>query len=126
MKYKCTDCKYWILEDKGYSNYTTLEASKRLVAAGIVLETDHYWTGISPTSWTITHNKDNGSWESIPAPSMSELWRKLPKREKDIMNCILVMNDWNIKRTDIALLCIEICRDPDKLADLLIWVKGRR
>ena len=65
-------------------NYASLEASKRLVDNGIVLETERYWL------------KENSGWRlwlhseglqdhylkygdlCVPAPSMAEVWKELP------------------------------------------------
>ena len=58
-------------------NYATLPACQRLQAAGIVLETDCFWTLFFPGEWrldSVNYGKD-----SIPAPSMAEVWRDLPE-----------------------------------------------
>jgi len=59
-------------------NYASLEASKRLVDAGIVLETDFAWQK-EDDGFSIGLRFFNGCWEKdIPAPSMAEVWRELP------------------------------------------------
>ena len=64
-------------------NYATLEASKRLVDAGIVLETEkvHFQIG---DVWFLRDRMCAGSnlipsKICIPAPSMAEVWRELPE-----------------------------------------------
>ena len=65
-------------------NYASLEASKRLVEAGIVLETDFVWFRSKHQEWIIIRTDiaaafmDTVGAESIPALSMSEVWRELP------------------------------------------------
>lgn len=68
-------------------NYASLEASKRLVEAGIVLETDAVWV-----KW-YSDNYPHGEYrlvykalvqieefnEQYPAPSLAEVWRELPE-----------------------------------------------
>jgi hypothetical protein len=69
------------------ANYASLEASKRLVAAGIVLETEaHWWQAHKQIDWILQY-KNIGlgdmlklSVNCIPAPSMAEVWRELPER----------------------------------------------
>ena len=66
-------------------NYASLEASKRLVDAGIVLETDASriedplggWNKrVLPTQMCKTKYQFN---TRLPAPSMAEVWRELPE-----------------------------------------------
>ena len=56
-------------------NYGSLEACQRLVAKGIVLETEHWhgWDGR-------IYRKDEVPYGTarVPAPSMAEVWRELP------------------------------------------------
>jgi hypothetical protein len=58
-------------------NYASLEASKRLVDAGIVLETEYYWIRVA-NSPMMLHNNIHGADDYYPAPSMAEVWRELP------------------------------------------------
>jgi hypothetical protein len=83
-------------------NYPTLPACQRLVAAGIVLETDMVWR---VPQWTIgnkepipelmskykadayhQYDKDNNHIFAMiyPAPSPAEVWRELPKQENSV------------------------------------------
>jgi hypothetical protein len=99
------------------ANYASLGASKRLVDAGIVLETEAVWrkkrdkTGYYLSRKALYHRTSDA-----PAPSMAEVWRELP-------------DSFIEKRTDhyycsIMLLSAPIFPDEnptDALIDLLIW-----
>lgn len=126
-------------------NYTTLEASQRLVAAGIVLETDFYWFAYNdntlrslrdagkaiPQPYLITKESVgncNTRTSYVPAPSMSELWRELP----DEAYCQMRPSRKTVVgvRIQVPAGMIEddqyINENPcDALADLLIWVRGK-
>jgi hypothetical protein len=58
-------------------NYGSLEACKRLVDAGIVMETDVEW-GLYPNGDWALHKRGISTLKDIPAPSMAEIWRELP------------------------------------------------
>ena len=70
------------------NNYASLEASRRLIEAGIVLETDFYhyvpYPKQYPDKSEIISKKDISPLKPIqgvefyPAPSMAEAWRELP------------------------------------------------
>ena len=59
-------------------DYCSLEMSRKLADAGIVLETNMNWANVKGyddvEEWEL-----NYSWGEYPAPSMSELWRELPE-----------------------------------------------
>jgi hypothetical protein len=67
-------------------NNATLEASKRLVEKGIVLETDCYHISVCQTiegdwQWTVIERTDlsvMANFDKIPAPCMADVWRELP------------------------------------------------
>jgi hypothetical protein len=67
-------------------NYATLEPCKRLVEAGIVLETEAAWceykNGDGRATWGLGNKEliadDPRKRIWIPAPSMAEVWRELP------------------------------------------------
>jgi hypothetical protein len=70
-------------------NYASLEASKRLQDAGILLDTDYYWTDLDrqkstkggksyPPNWKLISKRIFTENLHIPAPSMAEVWRELP------------------------------------------------
>lgn len=61
-------------------NYASLEASKRLHDAGIILETDAVWEEKEgQTRLNLKANCPDG----FPAPSMAEVWRELPEQHDD-------------------------------------------
>jgi hypothetical protein len=62
-------------------NYTSLDISKGLLEAGIVLETEAVWFG-SLSGWILAPKENNYS-SFIPAPNLSELWRELPAHIDD-------------------------------------------
>ena len=107
------------------ANKASLEASKRLVEAGIVLETEFYWAKYPRMDYELA-DSDHALFTHfpIPAPSMAEVWRELEKlSDKEIATAILMLDGWDSIGADIALLCINFCRDINKLIDLLIWVR---
>lgn len=104
-------------------DYTSLAASKRLMEAGIKLETDAVWFE-SLTGWIIAP-LSNRYEESIPAYSFTTLWRELPEA-KVLVGLIQERDEYNSMGADVAILCIEVCRTADALADLLIWVTERK
>ena len=59
-------------------NFASLEACKRLLDAGIVLETDCYWHFNDwKYEWQLKYRDyfiEN--WGLVPAPSMAEVWRE--------------------------------------------------
>ena len=112
-------------------NYGSLEASKRLVEAGIVLETEAIWRknrdrrvepGYYLTRKALYHRKTD-----IPSPCMAEVWRELPPQ-----GCYLTANQgyyyaW-IEWTDFeghgkSCEAKENTNPTDALIDLLIWVR---
>ena len=126
------------------NNYASLEASKRLVDAGIVLETDFYWTEVTRGTGKLEKNcfapggyceglqqvweavyKPNGViGENIwSAPSMAEVWRELPERtsirKTELCACVWIENGgpkWDMINTN----------PTDALIDLLIWVTEQK
>lgn len=115
-------------------NYASLSASKKLAENWVVLETDFVWR-LGADGWKLL-NKDwvmnmmSNTYESYPAPSFAEIWRELLKladnNEKIIVSWIQEMNDWQATGADVALLIVEVCSNIEKLAELLIWVKGQK
>jgi hypothetical protein len=114
------------------NNYCTLEMARRLVEAGIVLETDMQWAEVQDSygspAWEL-----NESWGEYPAPSMAEVWRELPRHQTFLQRgeyfSICFLADW--KRDEENLYHLEYCSDlfyadnpTDAICELLIWVKG--
>jgi len=113
-------------------NYTTLEASKRLMETGVKLETDAVWFE-SLTGWIIAP-LSNRYEESIPAYSFSTLWRELPESivvDNTTYKCKhLTMEKMGQGESTIAYyrpngLVFENINPCDALADLLVWVAER-
>lgn len=115
-------------------NYATLEASKRLHDAGIVLETYFYWCQ-DKDGWYFrgegTYHRDNIT-PAIPAPSMAEVWRELPEDiSYSTMISSLMMWKFNKgKYTEVGywwheeIIISKLNTNPtDALIDLLIWVR---
>jgi hypothetical protein len=94
------------------SNYASLKASKRLVEAGIVLETEVVWyVGGVYVEPTLTRRKDAVVWggKFTPAPSMAEVWRELPNGTWINTGC-QGNETWNDNPTD-ALIDLLILID---------------
>jgi hypothetical protein len=121
------------------NNYTSLEVSRKLVEAEIVLETEFWWVHHDPCSrddmavgcygeWEL-EDCTGGSSEYVPAPSMSELWRELPGRLSDTRLSAMRMSKGTtvigyISPKDMCWVCKFDEGNPcDALAELLIWVR---
>jgi hypothetical protein len=118
-------------------NYASLKASRRLVDAGIVLETDLFWVVYAgktvPQPYLADRKSFNqSSWCVIPAPSMAEVWRMLPecvKYKKDDRPLIEYLRI--DKNSNGSLSCgysqysemTSNINPTDALIDLLIWVR---
>lgn len=114
------------------NNYTSLELSQRLAAAGIVLyNTDFRWATHTGQEWElIPSNSQLEGWiTSYPAANLSELWREFSQYQ---VHMFIEMGDtkvWVEWYEDSYLKCspaftnISPC---DALAELLIWVKGEK
>ena len=123
-------------------NYASLEASKRLTEAGIVIEkTDNVWIYArhvplkgADRSWQLFDRRSLMAIEVteqrpdclIPAPSMAEVWRELPEYYNDGELYISKIND---NMTNAGYLEGEVFQNAnptDALIDLLIWVRGQK
>jgi hypothetical protein len=99
-------------------NYASLEASKKLMDAGIVLETEAVWrkkrdkTGYYLSRKALYHRTSD-----VPAPSMAEVWRELPE------GCSLNKLQTNYARCKMNIE-FESENPTDALIDLLVWLKG--
>jgi hypothetical protein len=115
-------------------NYATLEASKKLHDAGIMLETEKYWAWDNDKRY-ISHiprlmNKGgaNSHNNMIPAPSMAEVWRELPfqsyiKKLDDGSTLVWICDD-DADGKYIESNMIANTNPTDALIDLLVWLKG--
>jgi len=101
-------------------NYASLEASKRLVEAGIVLETDFYWASVDMENWSLCTIPHKVGFKEYPAPSMSEVWRELPYAAT-----IYKGPRYNSAWIEHGMDNTEIYKNnpADALIDLLIWVR---
>lgn len=65
-------------------NYASLEASKKLYEAGIVLETEYFWAWDNDKRYVscVPRLMNKGGADShnnvVPAPCFTEVWRELP------------------------------------------------
>ena len=109
-------------------NYTSLDMSRKLVKAGIVLKTEAKWiiwpTGLAELVYSWQYR--DADVEVFPAPSFTELWRELPafvgltKQPDGISKC------WVESLTGDMMIKVFFNANPaDALAELLIFVKGR-
>ena len=67
-------------------NYASLEASKKLHEAGIVLETDALWSLFLDGFHLIMKTELHPLVENYPAPSMAEVLRELPNNTAILKN----------------------------------------
>ena len=99
-------------------NYASLEASKRLVDNGIILETDVVWSQMAPDKDYSLVPRYNARLYSIPAPSMAEVWRDLPLtvevRKAGYKTCAFEGTEMSINTNP-----------TDALIDLLIFTRGK-
>ena len=104
-------------------NYASLEASKKLHEAGIVLETDALWSLFLDGFHLIMNTELHPLVENYPAPSIAEVWRELPEwteciKQTTETKCV-TMNKHNIK--------VFFNTNPaDALIDLLIWARKEK
>ena len=124
------------------NNYASLEASKRLVEAGIVLETEALWVkwyfdtstnmNYSPFEWRLMYQSlTQVDLEYIPAPSMAEVWRELPETIDEYdLTCEKIFNGGmqaGYTTCDVSGLrwkvLLNAANPTDALIDLLIWVR---
>lgn len=119
-------------------NVCTLELSRKLAEAGIVLETEAVWRYDRLTdSWDLFWYENTLEDDlRIPAPNSAELWRELPDligigelRLVRIINTheTVVYYGWiddeGIEHTESKVY--RSTNPADALAELLIYVKGR-
>ena len=116
-------------------NVGSLEACQRLYRAGIVLETDFYWTwGGAQDCWYLIRKDEPRRFAVIPAPSMAEVWRELPTDiRKRGERWDLGVDKTGDGRTVIGYSLhtqpmIEFNNDnpTDALIEMLIWVEKEK
>ncbi len=116
------------------NNYATLEASNRLVDAGIVLKTEAMWIpALNGDELLLVHcstdlmrafaQERSGS---LPAPMFTEVWRELPPGT-ELHKAHSFTEAFNFADTENADSIYPPCNSPDNptdaLIDLLIWVR---
>jgi len=136
-------------------NYASLEASKKLVDNGIVLETDFYWrvwterdkfksgTEIVTTEVMLALMNNDNFYENdvpgvvyYPAPCFTEVWRELPEEYINKNNTLFHLTaekqrgftaaNYISRRGVCAKINNPMHTNPtDALIDLLVWLKGK-
>lgn len=107
-------------------NYGSSEACKRLVDAGIVLETDFYHTeNEDGSNYAIRPKEDREKYVYCPAPSMAEVWRELP-----VGRTLYTLFDGDecffwYTNSGGAGKVFSNTNPTDALIDLLIFARGR-
>ena len=132
------------------NNYASLEASQRLVEAGVMLETDFYWYVYNedmcrsliaadkaiPAPYLVNRASVRTRIGSIPtayvpAPSMAEVWRELPETIDEYdLTCEKIFNGGmqaGYTTYDVSGLrwkvLLNAANPTDAMIDLLIWVR---
>jgi hypothetical protein len=109
-------------------NYTSIEASKKLVENGIVLKTESEWVNSDANSytWTLRNTNWRDNKTTVPAPSLAELWRELPDMYEG--EFLRVTKDWGETRCGYGGYWDRFHSDnpADVLAELLIWVRREK
>ena len=119
-------------------NYASLEASKRLVEAGIVLETEAGWykifrPGCHSFDMVLSMRSGNEKFygDNYPAPSMAEVWRELPETIDEYdLTCEKIFNGGmqaGYTTYDVSGLrwkvLLNAANPTDAMIDLLIFVR---
>ena len=122
-------------EEMNELNYASIEASKKLSEAGIVLETDAVWYEDYTTSrprWIILYRGVlNTTEKTLPAPSMAELWRELPDEVLDggavlAMSRIEGITYVGYNTYDEAIVLFKNINPADALVELLVWLEKEK
>ena len=116
-------------------NVGSFEACKRLVEAGIVLETESCWRYGLDDKWSLVSvdwatTMMSNTLKVIPAPSMVEAWRELPfqsyiKKLDDGSTLVWTCNDDVDGKYIESNMTVNI-NPTDALIDLLIWVRKEK
>jgi len=111
-------------------NYASLEASKRLVDAGIVLETEAHWIRVANSPMMLVENR-YGADEHYPAPSMAEVWKELPNTystDTDVRLKTLMSYQAGYKalKDDVGVWFSYDTNPTDALIDLLIFIRKEK
>jgi hypothetical protein len=110
-------------------NYTSIEASKKLVENGIVLNTKEFWYRYGD-KWEDGPRIFIVAVERMPRPSMTELWRELPwfvMRNEVCCNLMMEKYDtFTVVYYDGTGPNYTDTDPADALAELLIWLRRER
>lgn len=102
-------------------NYASLEVSKKLVEAGIILDTDTVWRlDKINNGYFLTNCNPMSITTDTPAASMVEVWRELPNRA--ICNHDAYSGITGCWTRDSPF--IQNTNPANALAELLIWLTG--
>jgi hypothetical protein len=110
-------------------NYCTLPYAKKLVEAGIVLETEYCWVFDQYGSYlSITKHRPG---KAVPAPSMTEVWRELPRYitvrdRRHHINMDMMGENTHVTYANLSGSEFSNINPADALIDLLIWVRKER
>lgn len=117
-------------------NYASLEASKRLHDAGIVLKTEICWRYGLDDKWSLVSvdwatTMMSNTLKVIPAPSMAEVWRELPNTystDTDVRLKTLMSYQAGYKalKDDVGVWFSYDTNPADALAELLIWLRKEK
>lgn len=107
-------------------NYGSLEACRKLIEAGIVLETDAVWRKnrdkrVQP-EYYLSRRALYRRTSDISAPTLAEVWRELPTNtwlRKDYTGRTNIMNEDNSYNNYNT-------NPTDALIYLLIWARARK
>ena len=124
-------------------DYATLEASKRLLDAEIVLETEVYWYLGQSGEWKLIYVPPTitarltpfqimqpviEAKEAIPAPCFAEVWRELPETDElmDLVReyAMATLEGWQV--INIQRYVFNLFRDVNRMIDLLIWITEQK
>jgi hypothetical protein len=106
----------------------SLEASKKLHDAGIILETDFIYNSDGKLLYSPLVERRDGD---IPAPSMAEVWRELPNTystDTDVRLKTLMSYQAGYKalKDDVGVWFSYDTNPTDALIDLLIFVRKEK
>ena len=105
-------------------NYASLEASKKLHEAGIVLETEAHWIRVANSPMMLVENR-YGADEHYPAPCFTDVWRELPAKI-GADHILEIYKEYGFTKAQYwGLDLYGYSKNPtDALIDLLVWLKG--
>lgn len=103
-------------------NYASLEASKKLFEAGIVLETEWQWEPRGFGTYRPRLTVDRGG-DEIPMPCIEEVLREFPIDEDHYIAFYVHGVSWVTLHDETFFSKASSGRYIDALIDLLIWFR---